>query len=203
MLLRDRYRALRFIGCMDAPQRLQMRIVETLYAHRQPVHARLAIGRKTSRFHRAGIRLQRDLGVKGQRQQHAHVAQNLRRHSRRSTGWACRRRRTPYIPCVPRSAARPAPDRGSARRHIPVRATIPRSLMRIEIAIRAFAHAPRDVDIQRQRRQGLKIHGLRFDGDGMQEVCGHVVGLAVRTNTAILAVEPFCPAKPLAPCLCG
>ncbi len=45
--------------------------------------------------------------------------------------------------------------------------------MRIEIAIRAFAHAPRDMDIQRQRRQGLEIHGLRFEADGSKNLCSH------------------------------
>ena len=40
MLLRNLDRAFGFIGRMDAPQRLQVRVVETLDAERQPVHAR-------------------------------------------------------------------------------------------------------------------------------------------------------------------
>jgi len=42
--------------------------------------------------------------------------------------------------------------------------------MRIEIAIRAFFHAPRDVDIQRQRRQRRKINKLRLKGNQFKRV---------------------------------
>jgi hypothetical protein len=37
--------------------------------------------------------------------------------------------------------------------------------VRIEIAIWAFAHTPRDMDIQRKGRQGTKTYGLRFKGN--------------------------------------
>ena len=78
MLLRIPDCTFGFVSGVDAPQCLQMRIVETLDAHRQTIHASLAIGRKAPRFHRAWIGLQRDFGVDVQRQQHAHIANDLR-----------------------------------------------------------------------------------------------------------------------------
>ena len=78
MLLRNFYRVFGFSRRMDAPQRLQMGIVKTLDAERQTIYAGLLEQREFVRLHRTRVRLQRDLGIDIQRQQHAHLAQDLR-----------------------------------------------------------------------------------------------------------------------------
>jgi hypothetical protein len=64
-------RAPRFGAVMDAAQRGELGVVETLHADRQPGHAGGAEGGELGRFGGAGIGLERDLGAGMQGQAHA------------------------------------------------------------------------------------------------------------------------------------
>src|SRR3990167_8016889 len=151
MLLRNVDGTPGFIGSVDAPQRAQMRIVETLDAERQTVYTGLAISREASRFHRAGIGLQRDLRTEVERQQHAYLAQNLRNTlAAQQAGRAAAEEHR--INLAPPDLRQGQFQVVNQRGYIFLLRKRAARLMRIEIAIRTLAHAPRDVDIQRQWR---------------------------------------------------
>jgi hypothetical protein len=154
--VRDLDRLLRLVLVVDAAQRLQMPAVEALDADRQAVDAAGAVGLELLGLEGAGIGFHRDLGVDLQRQQRAHVGQQAVQR--------CRRHQAGRAAADEHRVDLAAPDQrqrlfevGAQRvqvgllRHRAVR------FVRIEIAVRALAHAPGPVDVQRQRRQRRQV----------------------------------------------
>jgi hypothetical protein len=169
VILRNVYRTSGLISIMDAPQRFQMRLVKTLYAQRQSVHTGIAKALEFIRLDRAGIGFQRNFGIDIQRQQHAHRAENsIHRLRRKQAGRTAADKHAVYLAPPDQwqrhfQVANQRIDIGCFR-HFTAR------LMRIEIAVGTFAHAPGNMDIQRQRGQGLKIDGLVFKTYGIKLV---------------------------------
>ncbi len=71
MRLRQVDGAARLVAGMDASERGEFRIVETLDAERKPIHAGGAIGSKTCGLDGAGVGFERDLGIGQERHAHA------------------------------------------------------------------------------------------------------------------------------------
>ena len=143
------------------PSAASMRVVEALHADRQAVHARGAEAAEARRLERAGIRFQRDLGARAR----AAGARARRRAARRSTRGENRLGVPPPMNTL--TTRRPqtdgsAPSRSaSSARRTPPRAAR-RALVRVEVAVRALAHAPRDVDVERERRQRASFRCRAF-----------------------------------------
>ncbi len=143
-------RAARFGIVVDAPQRLEMARVEALDAERDARHARFAETGELARLHRTGIGLQGDFRARYQLRQRAHAGQDaVDPRRRKQAGGAApeKYRMDPAPPDVGQRAFQVKQQRvdvgglGDALRRV-----------RIEIAIRALLHAPRQVDVERQRR---------------------------------------------------
>ena len=100
-----------------------------------------------------GIGFERDLGVGRERQARAHRGEQPVDRAARRTGSACRRRRTRCARAVPRRAAAPLRGRRRSASTYASSGSVAARLVRIEVAVRALAHAPRDVDVERERRQ--------------------------------------------------
>ena len=144
---------------VDAPERLQMRIVEALYADGKPRDARLAKACKLLHFKCSGIRLQRDLRLRRQPRPCPHPGEQI--------GYRLRRKQTGRAATDEDRVDRAAPELGQlhfeiAHQRVDVFAfryasgTV-RPLMRIEVAVRALAHTPRYMDVERERRQRREV----------------------------------------------
>ena len=148
---------------VDAPERLQMPRVEALDAERDPRDARLAKACKFGRFHRAGVGFQRDLRVGQQLRERAHAGQNAVD--------ACYRKQAGGAAAKKHGVDSSAPDIGQRALQIQQQGIdvcgFGNALrcVRIEVAIRALLHAPRQVDIERQwRRNRQAAAGKTYDG---------------------------------------
>ena len=147
--------ASRLGAVVDATQRLQMRIVETLDADRQTRHSGVTKTGELLHFKSTRVRLQRDLGLGRKPRPCPHPGQDV--------GNAVRREQARRATADEHRMNRAAPEFGQLHFQIQhqrvdvlaLRNTdgAVRTLVRIEVAIRALAHAPRDVDVERQRRQ--------------------------------------------------
>ena len=145
---------------MNAPERAQHAIVEALHADGDAIHAGVAEATETARLHRPGIRLERDFRAGLERQARAHAGEQcVDRFRREQAGRAA---------ADEHARKAPTPDRRQLafeveQQLLDVRLfrQRARALVGIEVAIRALAHAPRDVDVERERRQGLQAHAVR------------------------------------------
>src|SRR5207253_3453707 len=70
-------RRARLRAVVHAAERVQLRVVEALYAHRQPGDAGLAVGAEAVLLEGAGVGFERDLAARLQRQARTHVGQQL------------------------------------------------------------------------------------------------------------------------------
>ena len=142
-------RAPRFQLAVNATEPLQLRGIEALHANRQAIDAGLAKALELARFGGAGVGLHGDFDIAHEWQQRADTGQQSIHCVRREQ----RRRAATNENAVDASAPDP--------RQILLQITQQRvdvlrlrdlafALMRIEIAIRAFAHTPGDVHVQRQ-----------------------------------------------------
>ena len=141
------------------PQPPQIRVVERLHPHRQPVHTRVGITAKAPRLDAGGVRLQRDLHVVRQRPSRArrldHPRHRFRRHQRRRAA------------AKEDAAQHASGDLGRQPRNLgakggqPTRLVDRRRHVAVEIAVRAFRRAERPVDVQRKaaRAPVLGRHG--------------------------------------------
>lgn len=151
-LLRGPHRAFGIAAGMDAAEALQATVVEGLHAEAEPVHPGLAVAGERTMLDRAGIGLQGDFRVRREAQARAGKLQEtvdcIRREQRG------------------RAAAEEHGLHGAApgQRQVEVKVRDQRIdisielqraalFMRVEIAVRAFAHAPRQVHVQRKRRR--------------------------------------------------
>jgi hypothetical protein len=138
-----------------------MRFVEALDANRQPVHAAHAKLRELVGFERAGIRFERDFGVGIERQQRAHVGQqpieSFRRHQTRRPAADEHRMHLP----APHERQRLFEVAAQRVEVIVLGESAALRLVRVEIAVRALAHAPREMHVERERRQRRQTDAAR------------------------------------------
>jgi hypothetical protein len=139
---------------MDAAEPLQLVVVEALHAEGNAVDAGRQIAVETAVLDGAGIGFQRDLGIGSQRQALAYaIEQALDQLRREQAGRAAAEEHADYRPA----------DAGQAFERcakidtigiqigqqmvdvVGVRRRLAAQTMRVEIAIRAFLHAPRHV----------------------------------------------------------
>ena len=138
----------RFMAAVDAAERLQRLIVEALYADRQAGDAGIFKAAKLCFFKRARVGFERDFGLRLQGHERAHAAEQALDGSRlKQAGRAAAdkdgfHRSPPNIGQLGLQIKQQRIDIGGFGQ-------IAFGLMGIEIAIRAFAHAPRNVDIKR------------------------------------------------------
>ena len=150
------YRAPRFSGIVHATKRGQVRVVETLDTNRESRHAgRFELG-KLLHLKGAGVRLQRNFGLRREARSRPHPRQNIRNRFRRKQA-----RRT----AADKHRVNRAPPKLRKLhfqvRHQRVDVLLLRQtaalFMRIEIAIRTLANAPRNVDVERERRENGEV----------------------------------------------
>ena len=142
----------RFVRAVDAAKRPEVRVVEALDADRQPVDAAGSIVAELLRLERARVRLERDLGIGRERQARAEFGkQAIDRARREEARRAAAEEDAVHAPAPdPRQRVLEVRDKRGAVR---VLGQVAFLFVRVEIAVRAFAHAPRHVHIERERRQ--------------------------------------------------
>ena len=199
--------AARFVGAMNAPQRAQVAGVKALHANRQPVYPRRAIAGELGDFQRAGVGFQGDFCVRVELEpgvQRAQQAVDMRRAEQAGRAAAHEHRLHP-----------PAPDQGQGafqvgNQRVDIAVLVQRAarLVRVEVAIRAFAHAPGKVNVQRQGRQAVQPPGggarVKLQRN---HACPSSASLAAsarmawpRWLTAFLAAASICATDTLSPC---
>ena len=163
-VLRGFHRRLRLGGGVDAAQPAQLVVVEALHAERDAVDARREIAVETAVLDRAGVGLQGDLGVVGQRQPFAYAVEQARDQFRREQAGRAAAEKdaddgAPFkcggeVGAVGVEVGQQVVDVGGVGRRLAAQT------VRVEVAVRAFLHAPRHVHVQRQRR-GDQAHAWR------------------------------------------
>ena len=134
---------------VNPPQPLQLRVVETLHADRQPVNTRRPEFSEFAPLDRTGIGLQGDFRIGTQRQAGAQTGQQpIQRLGGKQTGRAAANEHA-FDP--------PPPDTRQIlfqirqqRIHISRFRDGAARFVRVEVAIRAFTHTPGKVNVQRQ-----------------------------------------------------
>ena len=126
--------------------------IEALDAEREPVHTRGEVARELLPLERPGIGLQRDLGRGQERQPRANARQQaIDRRGREQAGRAAAEEHAHDL-------AAPHVGQGELeiaqqRIDVGVLGNLAARLVRIEVAIGTLLEAPRQVHVQRQRRQ--------------------------------------------------
>ncbi|KAG0944659.1 hypothetical protein G6F31_014561 [Rhizopus arrhizus] len=151
-VLRHLHRALGLATVVDAAQALEHRVVETLDAEAEAVHAGRAVAVEAAVFGGARVGFQGDLGIGREAQARAGLLQEaVDRFRREQAGRAATDEDGHDLA---------APDRrqrlfqvAAQRIQIGAFGDVARRGVGIEVAIRAFAHAPGHVHIDGQRRQ--------------------------------------------------
>jgi hypothetical protein len=149
---------------VNASERFQFFIVETLDADGEAVDARRAVSLEAFEFNSAGISLEGDLDFLIERQARAYAGQQAvdslgREQARRAT-------------TDKNGVNDPAPHPRQVLLEIAQQCVdvflfrnLGARLVRIEIAVRALAHAPRDMHVERQRRKRNEgLHERRRTG---------------------------------------
>ncbi len=144
---------------VDAPQGGEPGIVETLRAERHAIDSLGRVLGEATVLDRAGVRLERDLRVGGERQHAACVRQHLADRSRREQAGRAAAKEHGHDLATAR-LVRGKLEVTLQRRDVWLLGDARRGHgVRIEIAVRALAHAPGQVHVQRQRNAGRVDHG--------------------------------------------
>ena len=185
----------RLVGVVHAAQRLQRDRVEALDAERQPVHAGAEEIGEFLPLERAGIGLERHLGIGQQR----HARANAREQPV-DGGRAEEARRAAADEHRDDLAA---PDRrqrklqvGQQRIDVGVLRHVAARFVRVEVAVRTLADAPWDVHVERERRQHREVRpgearGRHRDRRAHDDAAGNG-----RTRPAPAQAAPAAPASP-------
>ena len=136
---------------VDAADALERSIVETLHAETDAVDAGTTVIRKRPMLDRAGIGFLRDLDARREIQPRADAVQDARDSVRREQARCAptEKNRLQFAPLRQRQVLIQVAQQRSDVLFLRQRL---RRVVRIEIAVRAFAHAPGDVDVERQWR---------------------------------------------------
>lgn len=156
-VLRQLDRALGFGAVMDAPQALQGGVVETLHAEAQPVDPGRTVPVETPVLGGPGIGFQGDFQIGRKAQARGGGLQEaIDRFGRKQAGRAAaKEHRVHHAAPHQRQVRIQVADQ---RIHVVVERQRALGRMRIEIAVRAFAHAPGQVHVQRERRRDQVGH---------------------------------------------
>ena len=152
-VLRQLDRRLRLAAVVDAAEPFQAAVIETLDAEAEAIDAGVAVALEAAVLGGARIGLQGDFAPRGEAQPRTGALQEavdeFRRHQARGTTAEKHRLHgaAPDQRQVEVEVGQQRIDVGGERQ-------LAAALVRVEIAVRAFAHAPRNVDVQRQRRWG-------------------------------------------------
>ncbi|KAG0743938.1 hypothetical protein G6F24_016171 [Rhizopus arrhizus] len=137
---------------MDAPQLLQLGIVETLDAQREARDATGRVVANAAGLGGAGVRLHGDLGIRPYIQTGAQHGQQFVQ--------PCRRQQAGRAATEEHAVHHPSPDQrqglvqvAQQRVDVGIERQLALGLVRGAVAGGAFAHAPRQVHVQRQRRR--------------------------------------------------
>ena len=155
-------RAARLEVAMDAPERLEVPRVEALDAEREAGDAGFAKSGESGCLHRAGVGFQRDFRTGHQWRQRAHAAEDaIDTGGGKQAGRAAAEeygmdRTPPDIGQRTFQIEQQRVDVGGFRNAL--------RGVRIEVAIRALFYAPRQVDVERQRRRHGKAASGKTDG---------------------------------------
>jgi hypothetical protein len=142
---------------VDAAELLEHSLVEALDADGEAVHAGVTESAKAASLHRARICLQRDFRARLYRDAGANAREQ------RVDGLRGEQARRPATD--ENAGEPPAPHRwqqlfqvGEQALDVLVFRQGAGALVRVEVAIRTLAHAPRDMDVKRERRQRGEAH---------------------------------------------
>src|SRR5579863_126145 len=143
---------------MDATEGCESRRIETLRAEGDARNARAAVLAEYAALDRARVCFQRDLGIRREPQLRTraleHAADGARREQAR--GPAAEEHRA-HLAAADRGRLRGKIARETL--HIGLFGEFPVQRVGVEIAVRALAHAPGKVHVERQRRGGERGHG--------------------------------------------
>ncbi len=193
--MRDFDRAPGLCIIVNAAERFEMRGIETLDADREAVDPGRPELPEFLRLERARIGFERDLSPGVERQPRAHRRQNgvdalCRKQARRA---AAEKHAVDFA--SPHQRQRLL-EVGDQRRNILLLGKRPPPLVRIEIAIRALAHAPRDMDVESERRQRAKRDASRYRPQ--RAAVFRARCLSTRLIGSMHAFFPHCPVAPRA-----
>ena len=144
--------AYRFIAVVDPAQRLELFFLKALDADRQAVDAQSAVGDELLLLEGSGVGFEGDFDVAGKRNALLHTfeqaAQGLGAEQARCTATEEDRAQFAAV-----NGVQVLIEVGQQGVHILLFRQHGAGSVGVEVAIRAFAYAPRNVDVQRQRRQ--------------------------------------------------
>ncbi|MCW0416884.1 hypothetical protein NB689_002638 [Xanthomonas sacchari] len=178
-VLRQLHRTLGLGAVVDAAQPLQGRVVEALDAEAQAIHPGRQVAVEAAMLGGAGVGLQGDLQARREAQPGAgRLQEAIDRLGRKQAGrTAAEEHAVDYAAPDQRQVLVQVADQ---RIHIGVERQRALGRMRIEIAVRAFAHAPGQVHVERQRwrhqRRGVGVRG-RIRAGGAGRMLAIVVGV--------------------------
>ncbi len=137
---------------MDAPQGLELFFLETLDADRQPIDPQLPVGDEFFLFEGPGIGFQGDFDIAGERDARLDA---LEQASQRLGAEQARRTATEEdrAQFTAMGGVQVLVEVGQQRVDVLFFRQHRAGGMGVEVAIRAFAHAPGNMDVQRQGRQ--------------------------------------------------
>jgi hypothetical protein len=164
-ILGQLHRRLGFAAVVDPAQSLEATVVEALDAEAQAIDAGLAIQLEAAVLGGAGVGLKGDLAPRDETQAAAGLLQETvdvlgREQARRATAEEHR------VHVAAPGQRQVVVEVGQQRVDVRVERQRATALMRIEVAIRTLAHAPGQVDIQRQRWRGQRQDGSSVKREG-------------------------------------
>ena len=185
-------------GVVDAPQPLELSVVEALDAHRQPVHPRGAIAPEVTGLGGARIGFERDLDVLRKGQPAAHLLQQASDAAvGEQAGRAAPHEDRDQRPALPLGQLEI--EITQQRVHIGVFRQRAAQRVGIEIAVRTFLHAPRKVHIEAQRNRrppraaviGVLARRQRF----ARGLAGGVRSVAIHSSVSRSCASRDCVAR--------
>jgi hypothetical protein len=145
-------RGLRLRRVVHTAEHLQLAVVEALHADRQPGDAGLPVAAKAIALEGARIGFQRDLAARFQRQPRAHVGDQRFDALRREQARRAAADEDGVHAASPDERQRRL-EVGAQRIEVARLRHAAGRFVRVEVAVRALLQAPREMDVQRQRRQ--------------------------------------------------
>ena len=145
-----------FVAVVNPAKRLEVGRVEALDTERETVHSGAAEGGEFLRLDRSGVGFQRDFGVGQHRQQRTDGGEQAIKRRPGEQAWrTATKEDARYL--SPPDQRQGGFEVGNQRADILVFRNAVRRLVRIEVAIGALLHAPRDMDVERERRRMAKF----------------------------------------------
>ena len=152
----------RLVRVVDAPEGGEVARIEALHADGKTVDAGGAVAGKAARLGGAGVGFQRDFGARQQSQSGAHGGeQGVDRFGREQARRAAADEDAGHAPAPHQRQGRL--QVGDQRVQIVRFTSGTGGLVAVEVAVRALLQAPRQVHVQRQRRQRAELQRARAE----------------------------------------